>query len=421
MRLRHRWAAELVVSGFFIALAAAAGAGCNATRQTSSLGTAGSGQGAGGSGGSSGVLSTGQGGETLPSGSGGMQQGVGGGCAGVNKSAEKAQLDMYIMFDQSGSMGDATQGGTKWQAVSNGLSQFVQQPEAAGIGVGIQYFPLSSGIQCAAVPFCSTDADCGADPACGPCMLLGPVGVCPNALGDSCEAADYAAPEVEIAPLPGNVNAILQSIAGHGPSGGTPTHPALQGAVQHATDWATANPDHVTVVVFATDGEPSGCNEDLGAINALAAAGANGTPKILTFVIGVGANLGALNGIAAAGGTGQAFLIDQNPNVQQAFLDALNAIQGQALPCSYVIPEPAGGETINFDLVNVSYTPGGGMPQTIPKVGSAADCLPGKLAWYYDDNLNPTQIVLCPDACTTISADTMGSVDIVLGCETIAE
>jgi hypothetical protein len=114
-------------------------------------------------------------------------------------------------------------------------------------------------------------------------------------------------------------------------------------------------------------------------------------------------------------------MIDQDPNVEQAFLDALNAIQGQALPCSFVIPDPPPGETLNYGQVNVEYTPGGGAPETVPKVNSAADCPAGGRAWYYDNNANPTQIMLCPDTCAIITQDTEGTVNIVLGCDTIAE
>ena len=49
-----------------------------------------------------------------------------------------------------------------------------------------------------------------------------------------------------------------------------------------------------------------------------------------TFVIGVGPSLSALNGIAAAGGTTSAFLVDTSANVNQQFLDAMNAIRNSA-------------------------------------------------------------------------------------------
>lgn len=347
--------------------------------------------------------------------------GVGGGCAGIDKTAEKVPLDIYIMLDQSGSMGDPPSmgGGSKWDAVASALTTFVNQPEAAGIGVGIQYFPLESGANCNVLQ-CSTDGDCG--PGCGPCEGFGGFGVCSGfGASDSCVVSDYATPDVPIAVVPGNANAIIQSIGAHGPTGGTPTSAALEGAISHAQTWANANPGHAVIVVLATDGDPTSCNSDLAYINGVAAAGFGGTPSIRTFVIGVGGSVSALNGFAAAGGTGTAFMIDQDPNVQQAFLDALNQIQGIALPCSYLIPNPDQGE-INYQQVNVQYTPGGGgTPQTLPKVAGAGDCPPGGNAWYYDDEAMPTQIVLCPDTCTNLSQDTMGQIKIVLGCDTVVQ
>ena len=72
----------------------------------------------------------------------------------------------------------------------------------------------------------------------------------------------------------------------------------------------------------------------------------------------------------------------------------------------------------------MNYDPGG--PNTppdaynVPYVGSAQDCPAGGVGWYYDDPQAPTQILLCPDTCSTLSQDTEGTVKIVVGCETVA-
>lgn len=365
------------------------------------------------------------GGFTVGSG-GSMAAGMGGGCAGVSRTADKVPLDMYIMLDQSGSMEDPAQGGgTKWTAVTNAIKAFVAQPEATGIGVGIQYFPVDSSMQnnCPMVQQCTNDAACG---MCGPCVGAFPPilpGFCQGGLNgnDSCNVTDYATPDVNIALLPGNGAAIVGSLNSHGPTGGTPTNPALDGAIQHAQAHATANPDHAVIVVLATDGDPNSCDSDLATINALAAAGANGNPKILTFVIGVGASVGALNGIAQAGGSGMAYIVDSAPNVEQAFLMALNDIQGKTLPCSYGIPDPPEGETLNFDQVNVTYTPTMGTETLIPKVAGPAACPPGEDAWYFDNNAAPAQVVLCPDTCTKLKMDAGTEVQVVFGCDTVVK
>lgn len=344
-----------------------------------------------------------------------MSSGQGGGCAGTSIMAQKAQLDLFIMLDQSGSMGDTTSSGaTKWKAVTDALKSFVQLPEANGLGVGIQYFGLPGSMSCPM--FCSSSADCG---VCGPCMLVGPgQGICTNYSEDSCNPGDYSMPEVEIAPLPGVSSAIISSINGHSPSTGTPTHPALQGAIVHGKQWANAHPGHVTVVVLATDGIPSGCDADIDHIASVADVGFTVNPSIRTFVIGVGDALTDLNAIAAAGGTNQAFIVDTTQDTTAQFLQALQTIQGIVLPCSYGIPVPATGEP-DFNSVNVNYTPGGGSKKVIPYVKDASQCPTSGDAWYYDDAANPTQILLCPSTCNAVSGDTSGKVDIVLGCATI--
>jgi von Willebrand factor type A domain-containing protein len=407
-RLSGRTGWSLVVA----ACVALAGAACDASSRGSN------GDGGSGGNGTGGIQLSASGGDITASGGSGTS--VGGGCVSDNKTAEKLPLDMYIMLDQSGSMADPVQmGGDKWGAVTTAFNTFVMLPSAAGMGVGIQYFPLDSGQNCPLQ--CFTDPDCG---PCGPCFgaFMGFPGFCMNASGSSCDVNAYATPEVPIAPLPGNAGAITASISMHSPGGGTPTSAALQGAIQQATTYANANPDHVVIVTLATDGDPTDCDPDINNIAAIAAAGLAGTPSIRTFVIGVGASLTNLNQIAAAGGTMQAYIVDTNQNVTQQFVDALEDIQGTALGCVYALPDPPPGEMLDYGKVNVEYTPGDGSPpQTIPNVASEADCPANGDGWYYDDNSAPTQIILCDFTCSKVSLDATGKMSIVYGCATVLQ
>jgi hypothetical protein len=93
------------------------------------------------------------------------------------------------------------------------------------------------------------------------------------------------------------------------------------------------------------------------------------------------------------------------------------------LPCYYELPPPADGETLNAEQVNVTYTDAGGTVTTLPRALEAARCTDssgaGVPAWYYDNNDAPTQIILCPAACTLVEGAGEGArIDIVLGCET---
>lgn len=335
-------------------------------------------------------------------------------CAAETTQANLVQLDLFFMLDKSGSMTETVQGGgTRWQAVTSALNSFFTDPANAGLGAGIQYFPITGASNCS--PTCVTNADCGAY---GPCFL-GICFACVPGGSDSCAPADYAVAQVPIAPLgPAQATALANSINGQTVSGNTPTGPALQGALSHAQNWAIAHPSHNVVVVLATDGDPTECTpSDIPGIANIAASVANGSPPVKTFVIGVGASLANLNAIAASGGTGSAFIVDGNANVAQEFKAALDAIQSSALGCEYTIPQPGMG-MLDYDKVNVQYTPGGGSPQVIPNVPDAASCDPATGGWYYDNPMSPTKIILCGSTCGPIELDPAGKIDILLGCAT---
>lgn len=374
----------------------------------------------GGSGGSGGDATTGGaggiGGLDLDSGDAPIPDS---GCTGESQKAQPIPLDIFVMLDQSGSMAlDAGNLLSRWDTVKQAISEFVKQPDAAGIGIGIQYFglPDPSPHGCT-TQTCAKDADCT-----GGCTICMPQGLCQGPFNpdiDSCEAIDYAWAEVPIQTLPGVGNFIVGSMSAHTPGTNTPTLPALQGALIYAKTWADAHPDHITVVVLATDGEPSECDTDPALINGIAKAGFDLAPSIQTFVIGVGAAVQALDDVAFNGGTDKAFHVDFDPNATDLFLGAMNTIRLDALDCTYELPEPPPGKQLDFAQVNVSYTPGdGGAQEGFPKLTDGALC-GDEDGWYYDDNTNPTKITLCESACNKLKSDLQGQIDIIVGCATI--
>ncbi|MEP7120909.1 MAG: hypothetical protein ABJE95_08370 [Byssovorax sp.] len=353
--------------------------------------------------------------------SAGDSTGTGGACVGTSAKAALSPLDIFVMLDQSGSMlQDAGNSLSRWKTIQSALAAFVKQPSTGGIGMGLQFFglPQPAVPGCSAHP-CMQDSDCV-----GGCTVCLPQGLCQapyNPDIDSCDAIDYAWAEIPIQPLPGVGSAILASIAAHAPGTNTPTAPALQGAIDHATAWQKAHPDRLTVVAFATDGLPSECDIDPVHLNAIAAAGLAGTPSIKSFVIGVGPALQALDAIAAAGGTTTAFHVDVDPQATDQLVSALNTIRGAAIQCTYQLPAPPSGKTLDFTLVNVTYTPGGGAAKSIPRVADAAHCPASGDAWYYDASAPPTRILLCKATCAEVEKDLMAEVDVVLGCATIVK
>jgi hypothetical protein len=77
------------------------------------------------------------------------------------------------------------------------------------------------------------------------------------------------------------------------------------------------------------------------------------------------------------------------------------------------------GSMPDYNRVNVRYTPGGStMSVVIPKVANAADCA-GRDGWYYDNDATPTRIIMCDATCQKFSMDSMGKVQIEVGCATI--
>jgi hypothetical protein len=402
---------------------------------------------------------------------------VGQECAGDLIEAKRIPLDMYVMLDVSGSMLEPTEGDanvTKWKAVSSALSDFVNDGASAGIGMGLQVFPIRDP---AAPTSCKADKDCGTF---GPCFLktcwppddlgLQPCtinldcatrncvefGVCANnadyicpTVGGSCDvgtndnfgnciakpdsvclqptdcrAATYATPAAPIAELPAGKAGILAAIAAAMPEGLTPSGPALQGAIDQASSWAKAHPDRQVVAVLATDGLPTLCTPlAIADVAALAAKGTKLTPAVSTFVIGVVGSQDAaapanLNSIAKSGGTKQAFIVDTMGNVQVEFRDALNQIRATGLSCDLAVPAAEAGKAVNYDEVNVTFDAGSG-PMDLIKRADATGCNADG-GWYYDvdpSKSTPTRIETCPTTCTEFQKTDMGSVQIKLGCK----
>src|SRR5580693_7322656 len=88
------------------------------------------------------------------------------GCATSTELATKFPLDLYFLLDTSGSMDDLVgPQQSKWNDVVSALMAFVNDPASAGIGVGLQYFPLTaSGVPTS----CTSSSQCGSS---GPCFL----------------------------------------------------------------------------------------------------------------------------------------------------------------------------------------------------------------------------------------------------------
>jgi hypothetical protein len=230
-----------------------------------------------------------------------------------------------------------------------------------------------------------------------------------------CDVSRYANPEVGIGLLPGVGSSIVAAIDAHVPRGLTPTMPALQGGVQYAGAWAQQHPGRVTVVVLVTDGFPTQCQNpvSINDIADVAAAAAKADPSVRTYVIGLEGTLN-LDLVARLGGTGKAFVIGQG-DIAGPFIEALLNITQSPLSCRFEIPAPADPtQTVDFEKVQVVYTPATGDAEEIPRLDSSAGCAAAPNGgWYYDDSKAPKNIEVCDCNCTRFGA---GKVEVRLGC-----
>lgn len=103
----------------------------------------------------------------------------------------------------------------------------------------------------------------------------------------------------------------------------------------------------------------------------------------------------------------------------KAFFDAIATavVKTSKLACEIPLPTPTSG-TLDPSKVNVRIP----VDKTIPKVADATACGTGE-GWYYDNELTPTKVILCPAACDAANAavgvDKPGKIEILFGCKTL--
>jgi hypothetical protein len=402
-------------------------------------------------------------------------------CATETLKGESLPLDIHIMLDASGSMMGTVKGGTKWSSVKAALKGFINDANSAGVGVGLQIFPIvhagspatcTSDASCAggfgtcifkacdylafgALLPCDSQTDCPGNSGCleirefksGPTTancLQGSTNIqlaCPgNATKitestcsrKECFLDDYDDARIPIALLPGAAGTITSNIDGipdPPQTALTPTSIAIEGGLKYAKAHKAANPDHAVVLVLATDGLPTRCSPyESSKIAALAAAG---LPDVKTFVVGVfaqteqGTAKPNLDAIAKGGGTNSALIVSTGGNVTADFQQAMDQIRGAALPCDYKVPSPQSG-TPDYGRVNVKFTKADGTASVFPQVKGGAGACDAGGGWYYDVDPatggTPTKITLCPSSCEAVKNSGTGSkVDVLLGCQTIVK
>lgn len=378
----------LMVAGSFVVTALVTVAGCGSSDDSTFGSSGGASSGDIGSSGSLG--SSGGGDRNGTSGGTGASGGVGsvGGvtpgsaCATSNAGVDASPIYLVFMIDHSGSMGGNAVS-VRWNPVVSGLNAFFADAANANVHASMAFFAQGST---------------------------------QNSGSAGCQSATYSIPKVAMTALPDATSFAAAFTAAGAPSGGTPTLPAENGAIEYAqTVQAGLKPGEKVAIILATDGDPNDCSSTAAGV---ATAAATVAATIPTYVIGVGSDgnlLANMKTIAVGGGTTNAIMINTTSTAQVSadLRTAIGKIKAAQLGCTYNLPPPPAGQTLDVNAVNINYTPAGGAPQTLAYSANCAD----PKGWHYDSTTAPTQIIMCGDACSTLQADTTGGkLDIIFGC-----
>lgn len=326
-------------------------------------------------------------------------KGTGSACVSEVASATLAPTNLVFMFDRSGSMGDPNQGGDpskKWLPLTAGMKDFFADGYSSTLRASLQFFPEGD------LPSATdTEAD------------------------DIAQECTYAYATPKVALTVASDPAIVSAIDATMPSGGTPTVPALSGAVTYAKQVAAERPNDKTAVVLVTDGMPGyftqgafqpGCSENDVPTAASVAKSALEESKLATYVIGVGSRLDNLDAIAVAGGTSKAIMVDTSDpaKVKNDLVAALAAIRRREGSCDFSVPPPPAGQELDPMAVNVVLTQTDGSERVL---GYSKECGSAD-GWRYDDPAKPTRVLLCQSACDAARSSSLGKVSLAFGCKT---
>ncbi len=310
-------------------------------------------------------------------------------CTGPQSTFATTNILMHIAVERSAATAaPIVAGGTVWSQVQTGMNSFFSNPVNNIVRTTLTLFPDSPTAP-ATTPDCNTTT-------------------CTSATSCTARATLNFA----------NNSTFATAMLGASPAaGGPPTSAAYDGVVKTANLFTSSpvyiNDTHIAVLVLASD--VANCNPSVSAL-ATAAAAALASSKIRTYVIGIGVPATTTAAIASAGG-GQAFDLVPNALLGTNLALALNSIRQNMFPCSYTLPAPGLFDPSNPLLSRVYGAPGPitVAPQT--QVANLAAC-GATGGFYYDNNANPTQVILCPLLCTAHRALLYSAIKLVISCPT---
>ncbi len=319
-------------------------------------------------------------------------------CAGQTAGVESSPAVLQLVVDTSGSMDQDAPGarGSKWDVTRRAMLDAVAEMPAT-TSVGVVFYP---DVPIAERPRCFDES------ADVPIRQLG----------------DVRSQQRQ---------QIQRAFQGQAPDGGTPTHDAYRFAFEQLQASDAAGTRFVVVI---TDGTPTfsrgcvgtGLIEDAVDASPLVDEAENVSASgVKTFVIGSPGSEGAredLSRMAEAGGTAAAgcshdgptychFDMTEEQDFAAALTQALGTISGLALSCSYDIPDPSGGQTLDPSRVNVLFSAPGVETELILQDASGA-CNDG---WQYSDD--GSRVLLCGSTCDRVRGSD-GTLTLEFGCTT---
>ncbi len=259
------------------------------------------------------------------------------------------------------------------------------------------------------------------------------------------------------------VTALTNSVGRAQVGGSTPTYQAWAAGLQIISNWAPGANDPPALataskyLILITDGVPTvGQSNDCTAHNSgIAQTEYDAEIKLIhdqtlttgvkTFVVGVvGSNdpqgatfdpLYMLSRIAVAGGTAPAGCTpvtgtptanDVNPrgtychddlstssNLAADLTNTLGGIANSVLSCTYAVPHPAAGQSINPAETTLVFTNGATGSASVVLQNTSATCDKG---WHFTDSTN-SQIEICGVTCDTLQGNAASTLKLVFGCD----
>ncbi|MGB1699889.1 MAG: vWA domain-containing protein [Nannocystaceae bacterium] len=257
---------------------------------------------------------------------------AGGACDEVTVTGEPEPPNIMLILDRSCSMA-----GQRWTDLQTVVTSLVTNYDAE-VNFGAQFYP----------------------------QVVGP---------DDCSSVTL---DVPVAPMNGAT--ITNLINGNGPTGLTPTLPAVQTSVTHLQGLMSEG-DKVQILI--ADGDVNECGTATDVESALSAAYNGGVDlSIPTYAVSVGGTLTQLQNFAVAGGTGN-YIETSDLSSLNAAIDAI--VEG-VLSCKIALdPPPDYPEEVEVSVGGMVY----------PQLANAAACGDG---WYYTTPAKD-ELELCGAAC----------------------